>query len=92
MANNFKNPWGVGGEYYNQNASPTEFLPEDSAYRTGINPNTGESVEAYQGRVFSSSDGKSAKKEEIYSGFPGDGRIHIVNDFHGDVYFKPEGA
>ena|SRR5690606_32740086 len=28
MANNFKNPWDVGGEYYNQNALHTQFLPE----------------------------------------------------------------
>jgi hypothetical protein len=44
MANNFKNPWDVGGEYYNQNALHTEFLPKDAAYFTGVNPNTGESV------------------------------------------------
>ncbi len=28
MANNFKNPWDVGGEHYNQNALNTQFLPE----------------------------------------------------------------
>lgn len=42
MANNFKNPWDVSGEYYNQNALNTEFLPKDAAYFTGVNPNTGE--------------------------------------------------
>lgn len=28
MVNNFKNPWDVGGEHYNQNALHTQFLPE----------------------------------------------------------------
>ncbi|SRR5690554_3614844 len=28
MANKFQNPWDVGGEYYNQNAVHTEYLPE----------------------------------------------------------------
>lgn len=36
MANNFKNPWDVSGEYYNQNALNTEFLPKDDAYFTGV--------------------------------------------------------
>jgi len=44
MANNFKNPWenntwGQGSEEF------TRWLPEDAAYFTGVNPNTGESVE-----------------------------------------------
>lgn len=43
MANNFKNPWenntwGQGSEEF------TRWLPEDAAYFTGVNPNTGESV------------------------------------------------
>lgn len=28
MENKFQNPWDVGGEYYNQNALNTQFLPE----------------------------------------------------------------
>lgn len=28
MANKFQNPWDAGGEYYNQNALHTEYLPE----------------------------------------------------------------
>ncbi|WP_139422788.1 hypothetical protein [Chryseobacterium mulctrae] len=43
MAKNFKNPWesntwGQGSEEF------TRWLPEDAAYFTGVNPNTGESV------------------------------------------------
>ncbi|SHG90603.1 hypothetical protein [Chryseobacterium vrystaatense] len=43
MANNFKNPWengqwGAGSEDY------TRWLPEDAAYFTGVNPQTGESI------------------------------------------------
>ncbi|KPE51752.1 T6SS effector amidase Tae4 family protein [Chryseobacterium indologenes] len=43
MANNFKNPWesntwGQGSEEF------TRWLPEDAAYFTGVNPNTGESA------------------------------------------------
>ncbi|KXH80533.1 T6SS effector amidase Tae4 family protein [Chryseobacterium kwangjuense] len=44
MANNFKNPWesntwGQGTEEF------TRWLPEDAAYFTGKNPNTGESAD-----------------------------------------------
>src|SRR5690554_4199833 len=37
--------------------------------------------------------GQEAKNDNIEdnSGFPGNGRIHVINNYSGDVYFKPEG-
>ncbi len=51
MANKFQNPWeknqwAQDGEEYKKSAvgGGTEWLPEDAAFFTGVNPNTGESV------------------------------------------------
>jgi hypothetical protein len=71
MANNFKNPWeqnqwAQGGEEYKKSAVGTEYLPENSAYRTGINPNTGESVEEYKERMLDG--GNNSSINNIYGG------------------------
>lgn len=62
MANNFKNPWesnmwGQGSEEY------TQWLPEDAAYFTGVNPNTGESVHSNDGNE--NETGKIVKSSKI---------------------------
>ncbi|HTO16572.1 MAG TPA: hypothetical protein VLZ83_12430, partial [Edaphocola sp.] len=35
--------------------------------------------------------GGEKNPSDVHSGFPGDGRIHVTNEYKGDVYFKPEG-
>src|SRR5690606_6416397 len=50
----------------------------------GGDPKSGDDNQSLQ-------SGGEKTPDEVHSGFPGDGRIHVVNDYEGDVYFKPEG-
>jgi hypothetical protein len=65
------------------NLFPTEVPSANEVYGVGGGNSDGGNPDPQSGG--------EKKSDDVHSGFPGDGRIHVVNDYKGDVYFKPEG-
>ncbi len=68
MANNNnpwgKNEWAEGGKYYEQNALHTNYLSENSAYRTGRHAQTGQSADEYGNSLLGLDEEKSNANNE----------------------------